>query len=539
MNTVVRFNGGLMPVALPRVAPLQSLRLRILAIVSAFVVVLALVFALYTVDQFRGSTEINIRHEGMMLSNMIEASIEDLASREDVSGMQAYLDRLVAIREKNDIEMNILLLRGDYSEVVASNIPDNIEAADPEEHEELMNALVRERPTIAVELEDADFDDDDDPGTYADPNHPDYYMPLGYRIISIMTPLTAGERRVGAVNVKMSLAFLDKKLAAIHRNIALAVCGGLVLLIAGLVSFLNLRLFRPLWQIADRVYRFGVGEVKTPLPEVKRRDEIGVLIDEFNTMVNRINRVESRNRQYQDQLKELVLERTSELEATQEATILSMASLAEYRDPETGGHIKRTQNYIKALAGSLREHPRFNEYLDDETIELLYKSAPLHDIGKVGIRDEILLKPGALSEQEFAEMQNHTIFGRNAIAATETKLGTNSFLRFAKEIAYSHQEKWDGSGYPEGLSGEDIPISGRLMAVADVYDALISRRCYKPPFRHEAAVEIIAEGRGKHFDPDMVDAFVDLSETFRDIAIEFAESDEERLAVLPTHVMVG
>ncbi len=237
---------------------------------------------------------------------------------------------------------------------------------------------------------------------------------------------------------------------------------------------------------------------------------------------------------HQDHLEDLVRERTRELELTQEVTIESLATLAEYRDPETGGHIKRTQNYVRLLAEYLSKMPKFSELLNRDTIEMLYKSAPLHDIGKVGVQDNILLKPGKLTDEEFEEMKNHTVYGREAIKAASGKLGSQSFLAFAEEIAYTHQEKWDGSGYPQGLSGEAIPFSGRLMALADVYDALISKRVYKPPFPHKKAVAIISEGKGQHFDPDMTDAFLELEEEFRQIALEFADFDEEREALAKT-----
>ncbi len=234
---------------------------------------------------------------------------------------------------------------------------------------------------------------------------------------------------------------------------------------------------------------------------------------------------------HRDNLELLVQQRTSELELTQEVTIESMGTLAEYRDPETGGHIQRTKHYVQLLANHLKNHPKFSAFLTDETIQSLYKSAPLHDIGKVGVPDHILLKPGRLTEGEFEEMKKHTVYGRDTISKAEKKLGNKSFLHFALEIAESHQEKWDGSGYPNGWSGEDIPISGRLMAVADVYDALISKRVYKAPFTHSKAVTIIQEGRGQHFDPDIVDAFLQLSEEFRRIALKHADFPEEREAL--------
>ena len=223
--------------------------------------------------------------------------------------------------------------------------------------------------------------------------------------------------------------------------------------------------------------------------------------------------------------------RGQELAAIQDVTILAMASLAETRDSDTGNHIRRTQNYVRVLAQKLQTHPRFGYLLSDRTIDALYKSAPLHDIGKVGIPDRILLKPGRFTPDEFEIMKTHTTLGRAAILAAEKQLGMEvDFLRHAKDIAYYHQEKWDGSGYPEGLQGEAIPVSARLMAVADVYDALISRRVYKEGMPHAQAVAIIRDGRGTHFDPDMVDAFLELEDAFQDIAAQFRDTDSDLAA---------
>ncbi len=218
--------------------------------------------------------------------------------------------------------------------------------------------------------------------------------------------------------------------------------------------------------------------------------------------------------------------RTLEVQAIQDVTIMAMTSLAETRDNETGNHIRRTQLYVKVLAERLSHHPKFEYLLNERTIDLLYKSAPLHDIGKIGIPDSILLKPGPLTPEEFEIMKTHTTLGRDAIEKAERRLGMRvAFLSMSKEIAYSHQEKWDGSGYPLGLAGDDIPVSARLMAVADVYDALISRRVYKAAFTHEQACGTIIKGRGTHFDPDMVDAFVDIADDFRSIAQKYPDPD--------------
>jgi putative two-component system response regulator len=214
-----------------------------------------------------------------------------------------------------------------------------------------------------------------------------------------------------------------------------------------------------------------------------------------------------------------VVRRTREVGMIQDVTMVALGSLAETRDNETGNHIRRTQCYIMALAERLRDHPRFREHLTGATIELLYKSAPLHDIGKVGIPDSILKKPGRLEPEEFEVMKTHTILGRDAIIAAEKCLDSpTSFLSLAREIAWSHHERWDGLGYPRGLAGDDIPFPGRLMAIPDVYDALISQRVYKKAFTHEAAVEIIERGSATQFDPDITSVFMEIADRFRDIA---------------------
>lgn len=222
----------------------------------------------------------------------------------------------------------------------------------------------------------------------------------------------------------------------------------------------------------------------------------------------------------------LLRDRTNELVMTQNFTIQCLAALTETRDSETGGHILRCQQYVKLLATRLSRNPRFAPLLDEETIELLYRSAPLHDIGKVGIPDSILLKPASLTADEYHEMKKHTLFGREAILKAEHRFGREirgSFLQFGKVIAYSHHEKWDGTGYPEGLTGDRIPLFGRIMAIADVYDALISKRRYKPSFTHEEAVSFIAQSSGTHFDPEVVAVFCEIQEEFRRIVREFPD----------------
>lgn len=227
-----------------------------------------------------------------------------------------------------------------------------------------------------------------------------------------------------------------------------------------------------------------------------------------------------------------IREQTEHLQAIEEATILIVTSLAETRDLETGNHIRRTQYFIETIAQKLVADGTYADELKQQDIPVIVRSAPLHDIGKVGIPDAILNKRGKLTVYEFELMKTHAQLGLDAIEKAERQLGVKvDFLEFAKEIAVGHHEKWDGSGYPKGLSGREIPISARLMAIADVYDALVNQRCYKPAIEHNIAIELMREGRGKHFDPLIFDAFMACESTIIAIANEFRDEDEDANAL--------
>lgn len=219
-----------------------------------------------------------------------------------------------------------------------------------------------------------------------------------------------------------------------------------------------------------------------------------------------------------------VARRLAENQLIQEVSIHALARLAETRDPETGNHLHRTQEYVRILARGLQHHPRFSHFLNERSIDLLAKSAPLHDIGKVGIPDHILLKPGKHTPDEWEIMKTHAILGSQAIEQAERDAAKSvAFLTMAKDIAHYHHERWDGSGYPDGRRGDDIPIAARLMALADVFDALITRRVYKPPMPLAVAQGIIIDERGKHFDPDVVDCFSAQFDQFKDIAERYRD----------------
>lgn len=223
-----------------------------------------------------------------------------------------------------------------------------------------------------------------------------------------------------------------------------------------------------------------------------------------------------------------VRRRTEEIHRLQQVTILALATLAETRDNETGNHLQRTQHYVAILARQLRESPRFRELRSDEYLDLLVRSVPLHDIGKVGVPDNILLKPGRLTPAEFEIMKQHTRIGHDALLNAERSLGiTDSYLYIAREVAVAHHERWDGAGYPEGLSGDDIPLAARLMAIADVYDACISVRVYKPAMPHPEVVDLIERDAGIHFDPEVVDAFIAVKTEFMEVAQRYSDAGKE------------
>ena len=240
----------------------------------------------------------------------------------------------------------------------------------------------------------------------------------------------------------------------------------------------------------------------------------------------------NRSKQYlshkNELLESMVTERSQQLATMQDVIILAMASLAETRDNDTGAHIRRIQHYTRALALALRENPAYAKQITDEVLELLYKTSPLHDIGKVGVPDSILFKPGRLSLDEFAEMKRHSFFGGQTLMEVERQLAApEAFVSMAHEIALHHHERWDGTGYPLGLAGEQIPLSARIVALADTYDALTSARVYKPPYPSADACHIIERERGKQFDPAIVDAYLAIEHVFDSIREGFADTPDD------------
>jgi len=227
-----------------------------------------------------------------------------------------------------------------------------------------------------------------------------------------------------------------------------------------------------------------------------------------------------RNITQRKEIEKQVLESTRLVDKSRRTAILGLAKLAEYRDSDTGAHLERIREYTRMLTEVIAEENNLQHLVTPLFLEDITLSSVLHDIGKVGIPDVILLKPGKLTKEEFETMKLHCVYGRDALAEAERDAGDVSFLTMGQEIAHFHHEKWDGSGYPLGLSGTNIPLSARIVALADVYDALTSKRCYKSAFSHEQAREIILENRGTHFDPDVIEAFLKQEQDFKRIRLE-------------------
>jgi len=241
----------------------------------------------------------------------------------------------------------------------------------------------------------------------------------------------------------------------------------------------------------------------------------------------RLHDIENRYRKhienYNKQLEIRVNEQVREITSMQWATIFAMAKLAESRDSETGQHLLRMKEYCKVIAERLRIFPKYQTIINDKFIEILYEASPLHDIGKVGIPDSILLQKGKLSKEDFEIMKTHVLIGAKTLREVELQFPGNEFIRAGIGIVEGHHEHWDGSGYPKGISGEEIPFMGRIVTLADVYDAITSKRVYKEPIHHDICFKMITKCKGKLFDPDVVDAFISTENKFKKIKDNFAD----------------
>jgi len=282
---------------------------------------------------------------------------------------------------------------------------------------------------------------------------------------------------------------------------------------------------KKMYQVFNRVYITGKTANISEYEVIKKDGSIKYL--EFSVSIKGDQEKEPTGfrgvaRDVTEQLKAEIERRELEnrLHDARAATIMGLAKLSEYRDKGTGAHLERIREYAKIIAIEMAGLPAYKDYITEKYIDDIYQSSILHDIGKVGIQDSVLLKPGKLNHEEFNIIKRHTVLGGDALAEIESQIGGRSFLILGKEIAYYHHEKWDGTGYPVGLKGEDIPLSARMVAVADVYDALTTKRFYKEAFTHEESRKIIVDLKGSHFDPDVVDAFMANEKNFSRICAE-------------------
>ncbi|MBZ5565341.1 MAG: response regulator [Acidobacteriia bacterium] len=268
----------------------------------------------------------------------------------------------------------------------------------------------------------------------------------------------------------------------------------------------------------DKVKAFGAGAVDY-VTKPFQFEEVRVRVETHLKLRRMQVALEAQNRHLED----LVREQVREISDSQMITIFALAKLAESRDSDTGKHLERIQIYCRLLATKLKEDPHYSESITQTYVDNLFHASPLHDIGKVAIPDSILLKPGRLSPEEFEIMKTHSTLGARTLEAVRAKYPRNAFINMGIAIARSHHEKWDGSGYPNGLAGEDIPLAARIVAVADYYDAVRFKRCYKAAATHEEACEILLAGSGAHFSPRIVEAFRELAREFREVREKIAD----------------
>ena len=282
------------------------------------------------------------------------------------------------------------------------------------------------------------------------------------------------------------------------------------LFIASIGAFFLYKYGKPLKTMSNAARRIVDGDFSIRIPPSRKdekKDFMGVLFDDFNSMTEELEYMKNN-------LQNLVNEKTEKVIKLQNAILTTMSDLVEFRDDITGEHIERTKDGVKILLDEIKRQGLFPEIINNWNINLIIQSVQLHDIGKIGISDQILKKPGSLTKEEFDEMKKHSIIGYNIIERIEKDSGENELLNYAKIFALNHHEKWDGTGYPNGLKGNKIPLEGRIMAIIDVYDALVSERPYKTAFSHEEAIKIITEGKHTQFDPILTDIFLSIKDKF-------------------------
>ena len=331
----------------------------------------------------------------------------------------------------------------------------------------------------------------------------------GY-LLTVYTPVKNSEEKTVcymAADINMDDILVDERLFTV--KLGMLFIGISIVIVYLIIEILRRRVVRPINKMSNFADKFiaeseeGRNESLKTIKSLKVPGD-----DEIKRLYLSLCKMATDTVDYVDELKT----QTAIVVNMQNAIIRDFAELVEARDKNTGNHIKATAYYVKEIAEELRREGKHTDTITDEYVEKLYRMAPLHDIGKIKVSDVILNKPGKLTDEEFAIMKRHTSEGRNILTSFQTFSQSGEFLKEAIEMANYHHERWDGKGYPENLKGDEIPLSARIMAVADVFDALVSRRSYKGPFSYEQAISMIKEESGTHFDPEVVNAFIVISE---------------------------
>ncbi len=326
---------------------------------------------------------------------------------------------------------------------------------------------------------------------------------LGHTV-SKFAPVYYNNESIAIVGSDVDFSIVYKDITLNFAKVFSLMALSLLLIYLILISYIKRIVIYPITYISYKMNKFlKSGTTQIEPISITSEDEIASMADSFNEMVSKINTYIKKITDMQDE------------------TIFSLAKLAQSRDDDTGKHLERVKLYCKLLSDELAANSIYKDEISQERIETLMKASALHDIGKVGIPDKILLKQGRLTDEEYEVIKKHTTIGRDTLAEVHNQFGNNSFIEVGMIIAYCHHERWDGKGYPQGISGLDIPLEARIMALADVYDAISSKRVYKDAFPQEKCIQIIKEGRGTQFDPVLVDAFLAIQDKFLEARLEF------------------
>ena len=447
----------------PAVGFRHSLRFRLLALVCLFVVAATILLAFYTLRQFEQATTFEIEHEGRLMSDMLQATILPALARNDIAGVQAHVDRIGAIREKNDIEINVVLLRDGYSDIVASNVPGNIEKADPEEHANLLLALEQIGPIVSIEEPVADSAP---PNEMITPSHPDYYIPSDRRVLTLSTPLVVDGRKLGCINVKSTLAAIDDQLDHSRRVILAAAALEVLMVLLGLGLLLNVKLFRPLLNLTENMQHIAAGDLERKLPAADSRDEIGVMAREFNHMARQLAQARTQLHKYlnpsaiDEAYRRATAPAAQPLAVERELSVLfvdivAFTTTAEQLGPSrTVAYLNRFHDLIAAML--VNSGGYIDKFVADEVVCIF--DVPEHARHAVQVARSIL--------QTLRRPSEH--------GEIRVRIGVNSGPCIIADIGSEAHGRLDRT-----VIGDTVNVTQRLMAAAQPQTALIAAATFK------------------------------------------------------------